>query len=64
MAPAAFWASWADCLSQVHARMPAVCDRLLGELVRGADFGAASVRAVADAALTLQRENFQPPEWQ
>eukprot|EP00969_Alexandrium_andersonii_P065086 2865334-Alexandrium_andersonii.AAC.1 len=61
MAPAAFWASWADCLSQVHARLPTACDRLLGELARGADSGAASVRAVADAALTLQREDFEPP---
>ena len=25
MAPAAYWASWVDCLSQVYARAPHVC---------------------------------------
>ena len=32
LAPAACWASWADCLSQVRARAPQVCTQLLQEL--------------------------------
>ena len=32
LAPAAYWASWADCLSLVYARAPHVCAQLLQEL--------------------------------
>ena len=32
LAPAVYWASWADCLSQVHARAPRVSTHLLQEL--------------------------------
>ena len=32
LASVAYWASWANCLSQVHARAPKVCKQLLKEL--------------------------------
>eukprot|EP00969_Alexandrium_andersonii_P004631 199249-Alexandrium_andersonii.AAC.1 len=35
-AAGAYWASWPDCISQVHKRMPAVCEQLLTELGAGA----------------------------
>ena len=63
MAPAAYWASWADCLSQIHARAPAVCDRLLADLTRGAQAASQSVRAAAAAADVVRHEGFAVPEW-
>ena len=53
LAPAAYWASWADCLSQVHARVPDAAERLLGALALGAQAEAASVREAAGAVATL-----------
>ena len=56
LAPAAYWASWADCLSQVHARAPHVCAQLLEEL-EGPPSRAQCVREAQDAATLLARRH-------
>ena len=52
LAPAACWASWADCLSQVRARAPQVCTQLLQEL-----------EGAQDAAAMLAVKGMEVPEW-
>ena len=62
LAPAANWASWADCLSQVHARAPQVCTQLLQEL-EGPPSRAQCVREAQDAAAMLAGEGVEVPDW-
>ena len=62
LAPAAYWASWADCLSQVNARAPHVCAQLVEELERPLS-RAQCVREAQDAATLLAREGMEVPEW-
>ena len=61
--PAAYWASWADCLSQVHRRLPAVCTQILVELGTGVHSAAASVREAAQAVEQLSADGFEAPAW-
>ena len=63
LAPAAYWASWADCLSQIDKRMPQVCETLLHELDQGAASSSVSVREVTEAASLLKEEGWTSPEW-
>ena len=58
LAPAACWASWADCLSQVHARAPQLLQELEGPPSR-----AQCVREAQDAAAMLAVEGMEVPEW-
>ena len=60
----AYWASWADCISQIEARAPRACDLLLADLRLGTAAKAPSVREAAEAALTLQAEGFEVPTWE
>ena len=62
LAPAAYWASWADCLSQVYARAPHVCAQLLEEL-EGPPSRAQCVREAQDAATLLASEGMEVPVW-
>ena len=62
LAPAAYWASWADCLSQVRARAPQVCTQLLQEL-EGPPSRAQCVREAQDAAAMLAVEGMEVPKW-
>ena len=62
MAPAACWASWADCLSQVHVRAPEVCTELLREL-EGPPSRAQCVREAQHAAAVLAADGMEVPEW-
>ena len=62
-APAAYWASWADSLSQIQARNVFVCDTLMTELHKGVASGSASVREAAEAAELLSHEGFDVPAW-
>ena len=61
LAPAAYWASGADCLSQVHARAPRVSTQLLQELEGPPS--RACVREAQDAAVLLAGEGMEVPEW-
>ena len=51
--------SWADCLSQVCARVSHVCTKLLEELPSRAQ----CIREAQDAATVLAREGIEVPEW-
>ena len=62
LSPAAYWASWADCLSQVHARAPQVCTQFLQEL-EGPPSRAQCVREAQDAAALLAAEGMEVPDW-
>ena len=62
LAPAAYWASWADCLSQVHARAPEVRTQLLREL-EGPPSRAHCVREAQHASAVLAAEGMEVPEW-
>ena len=61
LAPAAYWASWADCLSQVRARAPQVCTQLLQE-VEGPLSRAQCVREAQYVAAMLAVEGMEP-QW-
>ena len=61
-APAAYWASWADCLPAIRTRAPAVADRLVGALQASAD-AAAPILAARHAAACLRVQGFEPPAW-
>lgn len=63
MAPGAYWASWADCISQINARAPIICNRLLADLARGTGAASPSVRAASAAADVVQQEGFEVPAW-
>ena len=61
--PAAYWASWADCLSQVYARAPHVCAQLLEEL-EGPPSRAHCVREGSPGRSHVAvREGMEVPEW-
>ena len=62
LAPAAHWASWADCLSQVYARTQHLCAQLMEEL-EGPPSRAQCVREAQDSATLLAREGMEVPEW-
>ena len=62
LAPAACWASWVDCLSQVCARTPHVCAQLLEEL-EGPPSRAQCVREAQDGATLLASEGMEVPVW-
>ena len=62
LSPAAYWASWANCLSQVHARAPQVCTQFLQEL-EGLPSRAQCVREAQDAAALLAAEGMEVPDW-
>ena len=60
LAPAACWASWADCLSQVNARALQVCAQLVEELPLSR---VQCVREAQDAAILLAHEGMEVLEW-
>ena len=59
-APAAYWASWADCLPAIRTRAACVADRLVGNLQASAD-AAAPILAARHAAACLRVQGFEPP---
>ena len=60
---AAYWASWADCLSMIKVRHPAVAERILVAL--HSFKGAESIRSAAMAANQLAGvEGFEVPSWE
>ena len=62
LAPAPYWTSWADCLSQVHARAPPESTQLLQEL-EGPPSRAQCVGEAQDAAALLAGEGMEVPDW-
>ena len=61
---AAYWASWADTLPMIQARVPAVAARLV-ELL-SAPSGAPAIpctRQAEQASMLLAADGFQPPSW-
>ena len=63
MAPAAWWASWADCLPMLRERAPA----LTADICRALDAGAAGLppglRQAAEARRQLAQEGYETPTW-
>ena len=62
-APAAYWASWADCLPAIRARAPAVAARLLQNLQAEGPEAAAPLAAAQQAATYLRGQGYGVPDW-
>ena len=60
LAPAAYWASWADALPVLHARFPARADAICSELDSATPTRPCLVQA-ADSRLVLIQEGYQAP---
>ena len=64
LAPAAYWASWADSLAMIRARHPSVAGRIVQELGSPAP-AAPCLRELAEAAAQLCNEGFaECPTWE
>ena len=65
LAPAAYWASWADSLAMTRQRHPQTADRMVQELERGGEGLAPCLREAAAAAESLRDAGFDNcPTWQ
>ncbi len=63
-APAAHWASWADCLPMIQARHPGLAERLVGALDDEAGGQSASAISARACLTALQAEGFDlHPGW-
>jgi hypothetical protein len=64
LAPAAYWASWADALPLLHRRLPQAAARLLQQLQAGASSTTECLQQAAASAQALAAAGFEPPPWQ
>ena len=65
LAPAAYWASWADALAMIARRHPVEVRHIVDHLARGSESNSAVLRQAAAGALTLAAEGFtEIPTWQ
>jgi hypothetical protein len=64
LAPAAYWASWADALPLLHRRLPHAAARLLQQLQAGASSTTECLQQAAASAQALAAAGFEPPPWQ
>ena len=64
LAPAAYWASWADALPILNSRLPQLTERMVRELEAGVNASAASLWAAVAARAQLTEEGCDPlPGW-
>ncbi|CAK0888856.1 unnamed protein product, partial [Prorocentrum cordatum] len=63
MAPAAWWASWADCLPMLRERAPALTADICWALDTGAAGLPPGLRQAAEARRQLALEGYETPNW-
>ena len=61
-APAAYWASWADCLPTIRARAPLAADRLVRALQSSTET-VPPLTAARHAAASLREQGYDAPAW-
>ena len=59
MAPAAFWASWADAMPMLSERLPSLTDQIIEHLENGG-VGCHCLPELTESTLRLDRSGFQP----
>ena len=63
MAPAAFWASWADAMPMLSTRLPTLTDQIIEHLENGG-VGCHCLQELTESTLRLDRSGFlNRPEW-
>ncbi len=63
LAPAAYWASWADSLAMLRAKHPQVAERIAQQLERLQGVDVPVLRELADAAAALLEDGFVFLPW-